>query len=143
MKTIKIHIQLIETVVERLPTVVMMTSILFASFYHQRLRYLVGLPLKSGFYVFLVGSSFFCSLWGIISSLINLRFDLIYKHIYIKRFGISNILLQKHGIFTPQAKFSWNFISNLIFRIHDSFQSSSDFIYSYDCTICISNWNGC
>ena len=69
-----IHIQLIETVVERLPSLMMMTSILFLSFEIPRLGHLIGKPLQNGYYAFLVFTSLACNLWGMILSLINLRF---------------------------------------------------------------------
>ena len=53
---------------------ILMTSVLFVSFEYERLRYLVGLPLKNKFYVFVVAASYVWTIFGIISTLINLRF---------------------------------------------------------------------
>ena len=74
VKKISIHIQLIETIIERLPSMVLMTTILFAYADSERLGHLIGLSLKDGYYIFLVVATFACGLLGLITPLINLRF---------------------------------------------------------------------
>ena len=74
VKKISIRNQLIETVIERLPTMVLMTAILFAYFDNDRLGHLIGLSLKDGYYTSLVVFTFACGLYGLINPLIQLRF---------------------------------------------------------------------
>ena len=74
VKNISIRNQLIETVIERLPTMVLMTAILFAYFDNDRLGHLIGLSLKDGYYISLVVFTFACGLFGLINPLIQLRF---------------------------------------------------------------------
>ena len=76
VKKISIRNQLIETVIERLPTMVLMTAILFAYFDNDRLGHLIGLSLKDGYYISLVVFTFACGLFGLINPLIQLRFGL-------------------------------------------------------------------
>ena len=74
VKKISIRNQLIETVIERLPSMVLMTTILFAYFDNDRLGHLIGLSLKDGYYTSLVVFTFACGLYGLINPLIQLRF---------------------------------------------------------------------
>ena len=74
VKKISICNQLIETVIERLLTMVLMTAILFAYFDNDRLGHLIGLSLKDGYYTSLVVFTFACGLYGLINPLIQLRF---------------------------------------------------------------------
>ena len=76
VKKISICNQLIETVIERLLTMVLMTAILFAYFDNDRLGHLIGLSLKDGYYISLVVLTFACGLFGLINPLIQLRFGL-------------------------------------------------------------------
>ena len=76
VKKISICNQLIETVIERLLTMVLMTAILFAYFDNDRLGHLIGLSLKDGYYISLVVFTFACGLFGLINPLIQLRFGL-------------------------------------------------------------------
>ena len=119
VKKRSIHVQMIETIVERLPTIIMMTSILYVSFEYERLRYLVGLPLKNKFYVFVVAASYVCTIYGIISTLINLRFVYpIFNWIPFDNFKLFMNHFQEHGIFAINSKFVKFILSNLIPRIN-------------------------
>ena len=73
VKRMSIHNQLIETVLERLPTMALMTTILFAYFDCDRLGHLIGMSLKDGYYIAIVVFTFACGLLGLINPLIHLR----------------------------------------------------------------------
>ena len=66
--------QLIETVTERLPTMVLMTTILFAYFDCDRLGHLIGLSFQNKYYNAILVFTFVSGLVGLISPLIHLRF---------------------------------------------------------------------
>ena len=73
IKRMSIHNQLIEMVLERLPTMVLMTTILIAYVDCDRLGHLIGLHLKDDYYIAIVVFTFACGLLGLINPLIDLR----------------------------------------------------------------------
>ena len=75
VKKISIHIQLIEAVTERLPSMVLMTSLLFAYFDSERLGHLIGLSFNNVFYTMIVVVTFTCGILGLINPMIELRFS--------------------------------------------------------------------
>ena len=84
VRKLSIHIQLIETVTERLPTMILLVTILFAYRDCERLGHLIGLSLTNYFYVGLVVLTFICGTFGLINPLIHLRFaELCFKKIQI------------------------------------------------------------
>ena len=73
VKKISIGNQLIETVIERLPTMVLMTTILFAYFDCDRLGHLIGLSFQNRYYNAILVFTFVSGLVGLTSPLIHLR----------------------------------------------------------------------
>ena len=76
VKKISIGNQLIETVIERLPTMVLMTTILFAYIDCDRLGHLIGLSFQNmmWYYNAILVFTFVFGLVGLINPLIQLRF---------------------------------------------------------------------
>ena len=76
--------QLIETVIERLPTMVLMITILFAYFDCDRLGHLIGLSFQNKYYNAILVFTFVSGLVGLISPLIHLRcVELLWKSVIL------------------------------------------------------------
>ena len=77
LRKISIQTQIIELIVERLPTMILLVTILFSYKDCQRLGKLIGLCLNNYFYIALVIISLICGAFGLITPLIDLRYEII------------------------------------------------------------------
>ena len=74
VRKLSIHTQLIETVTERLPSMILLVTILFIYKDCKRLGHLIGMSLKNPLYNGLVILTFVSGTFGLINPLIHSRF---------------------------------------------------------------------